>query len=109
MSQAHTEYVLATHGFETGLHFHLEARCFPPADSMFGPCKRAIQATNKGKPMQAIRLEEGQSAPAWAIVRNFRLEAFLTCDDDSDDETSPEWEPSAETIALAKAAGCIGL
>jgi hypothetical protein len=83
MSQAHTEYVLETHGFETGLRFHLGSRCFPPALSMYGPCKRAIKAVNLGKPEQNIRLETGQSykgrklAPASAIVENFRLDAFV--------------------------------
>jgi hypothetical protein len=90
VSQLQTLEVLELTDRNTALHFHLQARCFPPADSMYDECRRAINATNKGKPLQAVRLGEGKSwrgnksAPAWAIVRNFRLEAFINPNEDGD-------------------------
>jgi len=116
MSQLPTLEVLAMCGPDVALVFHLQSRLYPPPpECMYPVAQAAIDYCNAGDDGELIELPLGVTwrgtdhMPADAVVRAFRLDAFLTCDDDSDDETSPFWEPSAETLALAKAAGCVGL
>lgn len=87
MTQAHTIEVLQSHGPDVALYFHLTSRCYPPAGYLAGAAAEAIRLYNDGQPDAEVTLPAGAlylgrpTAPARAIVDNFRLEAFIDIDD----------------------------
>ena len=73
---------------DLGLLAHLRSNHYPPVPaSMLGPCKRAINAVNKGNHDAKIKLPEGISwrgqkhAPAHAIVEGHHLDAWINPQD----------------------------
>ncbi len=68
----------------TAVSWHLSANCYPPVPSVMVPvCVRAIEAMIAGDSDEPILLPEGvlyresETAPAWAIMENFRLEGLI--------------------------------
>lgn len=68
----------------TAIGIHLSANHYPPVpSSMVLPCIEAIEAYNEGETDREIAMPEGVSykgldtAPAWAIVEQHHLEAWL--------------------------------
>ena len=64
--------------------WHLSANCYPPVPaSMVNVCVDAIDAMIAGDSDEQIHLPEGtlykgqESAPAWAVMENFRLEGII--------------------------------
>ena len=63
--------------------WHLTANCYPPVPAlMVDVCVDAIAAVLAGDSDEQVRLPEGilykgqDSAPAWAVMENFRLRAI---------------------------------
>ena len=78
---------------EQGITWHLRSNHFPPVPvSMVPVCIAAIDAYNEGESAQFIELPDGVSwrgnthAPAWAIIEQHHLDAWVADDDDWDDE-----------------------
>jgi hypothetical protein len=74
---------------DTALQWHLRFNHYPPVPlTMVQPCKEAIAAVQESEPHRAISLPEGVSykgqptAPAWAIVEQHHLGAFLETDEE---------------------------
>ena len=68
----------------SAIAIHLSANHYPPVPkSMVEPCIEAIFALDEGEPDREIPIPEGVSykgldtAPAWAIVEQHHLEAWL--------------------------------
>ena len=68
----------------TAIGIHLSANHYPPVpSSMVLPCIEAIEAYNEGETDREIAMPEGitykglNTAPAWAIVEQHHLEAWL--------------------------------
>ena len=68
----------------TAISIHLTANHYPPVPtSMVLPCIEAIEAYNDGETDREIAMPEGITykgqnvAPAWAIVEQHHLEAWL--------------------------------
>lgn len=86
--QAHEMAQLTS--LEQGLTWHLQCNHYPPVPlSMLPVCVEAIEAYNEGDANRGITLPGGISyrgkaaAPAWAIVEQHHLDAWL--DDGEDD------------------------
>lgn len=74
---------------EAKVEMHLKANCYPPVPSyMVEPCVKAIEIMQDAQwddanPSEPIALPEGVSwkgmptAPAYALVENFRLDSFM--------------------------------
>ena len=67
---------------------HLSANHYPPVpQSMVQPCVEAIFAVNDWRPNAEIELPEGvfykgnTTAPAWAIVEQHHLDAWVAFDE----------------------------
>ena len=72
---------------EQALEWHLRANHYPAIPtSMVEPCKQAIAAANIGNWDDEIELPPqvsyrgSKTAPAWAIVQQHHLEAWLVAD-----------------------------
>ena len=68
----------------SAIAIHLSSNHYPPVPkSMVEPCIEAIFALDEGEPDREIPMPEGVSykgldtAPAWAIVEQHRLEAWI--------------------------------
>ena len=68
----------------TAIGIHLTSNHYPPVPtSMVLPCIEAIEAYNEGETDREIAMPEGitykgfNTAPAWAIVEQHHLEAWL--------------------------------
>jgi hypothetical protein len=68
----------------TAVSWHLKANCYPPVPAVMIPiCVEAIDLVICEEGNQYVELPEGvlykgdTSAPAWAIVDNYRLGAIL--------------------------------
>ena len=68
----------------TAIGIHLTSNHYPPVPtSMVLPCIEAIEAYNEGETDREIGMPEGitykgfNTAPAWAIVEQHHLEAWL--------------------------------
>jgi hypothetical protein len=68
----------------TAVSWHLAANCYPPVPAIMIPiCVEAIDLVICEEGSQYVELPEGvlykgdTSAPAWAIVDNYRLGAIL--------------------------------
>ena len=77
--------------------WHLSANCYPPVPaSMVNVCVDAIDAMIAGDSNEQIDLPDGtlykgqDSAPAWAIMENFRLEAIIDSIIESLDSSSDD-------------------
>jgi hypothetical protein len=77
----------------TAVSWHLKANCYPPVpDVMIPICVEAIDLAICEEGDQYVELPEGvlykgdTSAPAWAIVDNYRLGAIIDANLDVDDE-----------------------
>jgi hypothetical protein len=77
----------------TAVSWHLKANCYPPVpDVMIPICVEAIDLAICEEGNQYVELPEGvlykgdTSAPAWAIVDNYRLGAIIDANLDADDE-----------------------
>jgi hypothetical protein len=77
----------------TAVSWHLKANCYPPVpDIMIPICVEAIDLAICEEGNQYVELPEGvlykgdTSAPAWAIVDNYRLGAIIDANLDADDE-----------------------
>jgi hypothetical protein len=77
---------------ETAVSWHLKANCYPPVpDVMIPICVQAIDHAFCEEGSQYIDLPEGvlykgdTSAPAWAIVENYRLHAIIDSWNEADD------------------------
>jgi hypothetical protein len=77
---------------ETQMSVHLSSNHYPPVpSSMVAPCIAAIHACNgEGESETDIELPEGilwkgaPSAPAWAIVDGYHLDAWIECEFEDD-------------------------
>lgn len=74
---------------DTGLTWHLHANHYPPVPlTMLEPCKAAIDFCWNENMYGEIALPEGitykgqRTAPAWAIVKEYHLHAWLESEDD---------------------------
>lgn len=79
--------------YEDQIAIHLTSNHYPPVPtSMVQPCIQAINAYNNDEPNLEIELPEPveykgrNTAPAWAIVEQHHLEAWLDQDDYYDEE-----------------------
>ena len=73
---------------DTGLTWHLQSNHFPPVPlTMLEPCKEAIYAGREQDWEREIELPEGVfykgkvTAPAWAILNQHHLDAWLEIED----------------------------
>lgn len=69
---------------DTAIRTHLSGNCYPPIPSQMWPiCVDAVKACASGESDTELDLPVGVSykdkdtAPAWAVVDNFRLDAFV--------------------------------
>ena len=69
---------------EQAVSIHLSSNHYPPVSSVFvAPCIEAIDLTNEGDPDARVYLPSGVSwkgyttAPAYALIESFHLEAWL--------------------------------
>lgn len=76
---------------DTALTWHLRANHYPPVPlSMLQACKDAIEFCNDGNPYELIQLPDGvtykgeDSAPAWAIVEQHHLSAWIDYNEDEE-------------------------
>lgn len=86
--------------------FHLRSNHYPPVpESMAIPCEAAIDAYENYEYDRLIPLPDGilwrgePEAPAWAIVEDLHLEAFLSFSDaygEDDLRDIPEWDADDE-------------
>lgn len=78
---------------ESAIAWHLQSNHYPPVPaSMVEPCIEAINSVNHGGPLsgwhKVIQLPKGvsyhgsNSAPAWAIIEQHHLEAWIEADED---------------------------
>lgn len=77
---------------ELALRAHLRGNLFPPQpEYMYEPCLAAIEAANEEDYDREIDMPEGvlykhlRTAPASAIIEQFRLEGFLDWEEDDDE------------------------
>ena len=73
---------------DTGLTWHLQANHYPPVPlTMLQACKDAIDFCKHGNSLNEIALPEGvlykgkTTAPAWVIVEQHHLDAWLENDE----------------------------
>ena len=82
---------------EDALAWHLRSNHYPPIPlSMIEPCIEAINSVNEGGPLsgwhKVIQLPEGVSyqgsnvAPAWAIIEQHHLDAWVELDEEYDED-----------------------
>ena len=77
------EGMLEVADFHVALRWHLTSNCFPPAGVMLEACGSAIDAAIADDWHQEIDLPVGalykgqETAPAWALIDNFRLQSFI--------------------------------
>jgi len=74
---------------EQAIGYHLQGNHYPPVPlSMVQPCIEAIDAYHENDAMRQIEMPEGvfykgnTTAPAWAIIEQHHLDAWLPQDDD---------------------------
>ena len=74
---------------EQAIGYHLQGNHYPPVPlSMVQPCIEALDAYHEFDPMRQIEMPEGvfykgnTTAPAWAIIEQHHLDAWLTQDDE---------------------------
>jgi len=74
---------------EQAIGYHLQGNHYPPVPlSMVQPCIEAIDAYHDFEPMRYIEMPEGvfykgmSHAPAWAIIEQHHLDAWLPQDED---------------------------
>jgi hypothetical protein len=74
---------------DSALSWHLRANHYPPVPlSMIEPCKEAISAALEDEWERLITLPEGVShlglptAPAWAIIEQHHLSAWVELDEE---------------------------
>ena len=74
---------------EQAIGYHLQGNHYPPVPlSMVQPCIDAIDAYHDFEPMRYIEMPEGvfykgmSHAPAWAIIEQHHLDAWLPQDDE---------------------------
>ena len=74
---------------ETQILYHLKGNHYPPVPlSMVKPCIEALDAAREMDAMRQIEMPEGVSykgnttAPAWAIIEQHHLDAWLPQDED---------------------------
>lgn len=87
---------------EMALTFHLTSNHYPPVPTAMVPvCIAAIEAYERYDNDYQIDLPEGitwrgnTQAPAWAVMDDLHLHAFVRMDEDEYDDTPPaEMEPA---------------
>jgi hypothetical protein len=74
---------------EQAIGYHLQGNHYPPVPlSMVKPCIEALDAAREMDAMRQIGMPEGVSyngkthAPAWAIIQQHHLDAWLPQDED---------------------------
>jgi hypothetical protein len=74
---------------EQAIGYHLQGNHYPPVPlSMVQPCIEALDAYHEFDPMRQIEMPEGvfykgnTTAPAWAIIEQHHLDAWLPQDDE---------------------------
>lgn len=87
MGRLHAEELASgefVNGIDQQLAFHFTSNCYPPVPhSMIEPAKEAISMINQGFFNEEISLPDGvtyqgrDSARAYKIVENFRLDAWI--------------------------------
>ena len=89
---------------EQGLTWHLTSNHYPPVPvSMVPVCIAAIDAYNEGDVHRAVKLPDGVSwcgdtyAPAWAIIEQHHLDAWVADDDEEWDESNYNNEEEDES------------
>jgi len=73
---------------DVALHWHLRSNHFPPVPLELIPvAKAAISALEEGDPDRDLELPANVTfrdrpvAPAWTVIQQFHLDAFLSADD----------------------------
>jgi hypothetical protein len=74
---------------EQAIGYHLQGNHYPPVPlSMVQPCIEALDAAREMDAMRQIEMPEGvfykgkTTAPAWAIIQQHHLDAWLPQDED---------------------------
>jgi hypothetical protein len=74
---------------EQAIGYHLQGNHYPPVPlSMVAPCIEALDAAREMDAMRQIEMPEGvlykgkTTAPAWAIIEQHHLDAWLPQDED---------------------------
>jgi hypothetical protein len=74
---------------EQAIGYHLQGNHYPPVPLiMVAPCIEALDAAREMDPMRYIAMPEGvfykgmSHAPAWAIIQQHHLDAWLPQDDE---------------------------
>jgi hypothetical protein len=83
MGRMNLEGMLEVADPQQALAWHLQSNCYPPAGSMLNASREAIDCYAVGETDAEVALPDGAlykgrgTAPAWAIVDNFRLHDFV--------------------------------
>jgi len=84
---------------ETAVRWHLSANCYPPVPSfMIQPCVDAINAVLEDDYNQVVDLPDGvtyknlSTAPAWAIIENYRLDGIVDGLNNKSFDFGDDWE-----------------